>query len=66
MLKDISLLFIFLCGQVQRERLSEALNYLLEEKISLQAKEMAGGYSMGVLVLKHNSHSKNVMISLKM
>lgn len=65
MLEDISLSFILLCGQVQRERLSEALNCLLEEKISLQAKQMAVSYSMGVLVLKCNSHSKNVMISLK-
>lgn len=46
--------------------LSETLNCLLEEKIPLQAKQMAGGYSMGVLVLKCNSQSKNVINSLKM
>lgn len=46
--------------------LSETLNFLLEEKIPLQAKQMAGCYSMGVLVLKCNSQSKNVINSLKM
>lgn len=63
MLKDINLPFIFLRDQVQRKRLSEALNDLLEEKISLQAKQMAVGYNMGVLVLKCNSHRHCILIN---